>query len=572
MDDRNCSILGIFASLPIREAGPSTLDKDHDMAVTSPSETVVHLHRAGCSLLLEITDGALPAVVHWGGELEPQTAESAHHLVLATRTHAGPNAVDTAVRVALVPEHSTGWVGRPGLRGSRGGVGWSTRFTVTSVTLDGAPVDGFVDAGPGLLVVEAEDAEAQLGLRIELELLDSGLIRARARVTNLGPSYALEDLVLALPVPAQASEVFDFAGRWGMERLAQRRAFTVGTHLREGRKGRTGADAATLLHVVEPGTDFARGEAWAVHTAWSGNHTHYAERTFTDDRVIGGGELLLPGEVSLGTGQSYETPWVYAAYGVGLDAVAHRFHRYLRGRARHPGHDRPVTLNVWEAVYFDHDAARLIELAERAAEVGIERFVLDDGWFGSRRDDWRGLGDWVVSDEVWPTGLHPLVDAVRGLGMQFGLWFEPEMVNPDSDVARAHPDWIMSARSQWPVESRHQQVLNLGIPEAYRHVRDQILALLDEYKIDYIKWDHNRDLIEAGDQHAGGRRGCTRRPPRCTGCSTRSAPPTRIWRSSPARPAGRGWTWGSSSARIGCGCRIASTRSNASGCCAGPGS
>ncbi|SDP80642.1 Melibiase [Arthrobacter sp. ok909] len=166
-----------------------------------------------------------------------------------------------------------------------------------------------------------------------------------------------------------------------------------------------------------------------------------------------------------------------------------------------------MTLNVWEAVYFDHDEDKLIDLAERAAAIGVERYVLDDGWFGSRRDDTSGLGDWVVSADVWPTGLHPLVDRVDELGMQFGLWFEPEMVNPDSDVARAHPEWIMAARTALPVESRHQQVLNLGIPEAYEHVKKQILAIVAEYPIDYIKWDHNRDLIEAGNQLDGGRPG-----------------------------------------------------------------
>ena len=164
-----------------------------------------------------------------------------------------------------------------------------------------------------------------------------------------------------------------------------------------------------------------------------------------------------------------------------------------------------MTLNVWEAVYFDHDLDRLLDLAERAAALGVERYVLDDGWFGARRHDRAGLGDWVVSTDVWPRGLHPLVDRVRKLGMQFGLWFEPEMVNPDSDLARAHPDWIMAARADWPVESRNQQVLNLAIPGAYEHVKSQILAVLDEYDIGYIKWDHNRDLIEAGDQTRGGR-------------------------------------------------------------------
>jgi alpha-galactosidase len=252
---------------------------------------------------------------------------------------------------------------------------------------------------------------------------------------------------------------------------------------------------------------FGTGDVWAVHTAWSGNHTHYAERVFTGEQRLGGGELLLPGEVRLDTGESYRSPWVYAAYGAGLDAVARRFHAHLRAREPRVSTARPVTLNVWEAVYFDHDTARLIDLAERAAAAGVERYVLDDGWFGARRHDRSGLGDWVVSPDVWPQGLHPLVDRVRKLGMQFGLWFEPEMVNPDSDVARAHPEWIMAARAEWPVESRHQHVLNLGIPEAYEHVKGQILAVLGEYDIGYVKWDHNRDLIEAGTQTDGGRPG-----------------------------------------------------------------
>jgi alpha-galactosidase len=278
-------------------------------------------------------------------------------------------------------------------------------------------------------------------------------------------------------------------------------------HLRENRRGRTGADSAYVLHAGPAGFGFAAGRVHAVHAAWSGNHVHYAERVATGECLLGGGELLLPGEIRLATGETYTSPWLYGAFGEGLDEVAHRFHRHLRARPRLVSAQRPVTLNVWEAVYFAHDRERLLDLADRAAEIGVERFVLDDGWFGARRDDRAGLGDWVVSDEVWPDGLHPLVDRVRKLGMQFGLWFEPEMVNLDSDVARAHPEWIMSARPEWPVESRHQQVLNLGIPEAYAHVKDQILALLGEYDIGYVKWDHNRDLTEAGTQADGGRPG-----------------------------------------------------------------
>jgi alpha-galactosidase len=162
-----------------------------------------------------------------------------------------------------------------------------------------------------------------------------------------------------------------------------------------------------------------------------------------------------------------------------------------------------VTINVWEAVYFDHDLDRLVDLAERAADLGVERYVLDDGWFGARRNDRAGLGDWTVSPDVWPDGLHPLVDKVTELGMEFGLWFEPEMVNLDSDAARAHPEWVMATGGRLPVESRSQQVINLGIPACYAYIRDAIFAILAEYRIGYLKWDHNRDLIDAGTAPSG---------------------------------------------------------------------
>ncbi|MGI3782543.1 MAG: alpha-galactosidase, partial [Janthinobacterium lividum] len=452
--------------------------------------------------------GRLPSVLHWGAELPRLTDDDALALTEAVAPVAAPSAIDDPVAVALLPEHWTGWTGRPGLSGSRAGAGWSPKFTVSALTLDGGALPlapGVVNHGPGTLEVHACDPEAALDLDLTVELTPEGLVRMRARLTNTAAdAYGLADLVLALPVPAVAREILDLAGRWGKERVPQRRSLDVGTHLREGRRGRTGPDAATLLHVGTPGFDFATGEVWAVHTGWSGNHTHYAERLATGEQVIGGGELLLPGEVVLDAGASYETPWVYASYGTGLDEVARRFHRFLRARPNHPGPDRPVTINVWEAVYFNHhDHAKLVELARLAASVGVERYVLDDGWFGARRDDSAGLGDWTVSPDVWPEGLHPLVDAVTGMGMQFGLWFEPEMVNEDSEVARAHPEWIMATGGRLPVEARRQQVINLGIPECYAYVRDQIFAILAEYDISYIKWDHNRDLVDAGTSPSG---------------------------------------------------------------------
>ena len=459
---------------------------------TTP-DALVHLTAAGVSLVLDCTEGRLPAVVHWGAALGPLDDAELVALAEADVAPVAQNEVDVPVRLAILPEPHRGWTGRPGLSGHRDGRDWSPAFTVSTLDVTDTSV-----------TVEAEDATAGLALRLTVELLTSGLVRTRAAVTNTGAgTYTVDDLTLALPIPSHAREVLDFAGRWGKERTPQRRELVVGTHEREGRKGRTGADAATVLSVGEPGFGFARGEVWGVHTAWSGNHRHTAERLATGRQVVGGGELLLPGEVRLATGATYEGPWLYGAYGDGLDDQARRFHRWLRSRPTHPRTPRPMTINVWEAVYFDHDLARLTDLAERAARLGVERYVLDDGWFRHRRDDHAGLGDWYVDEDVWPEGLGPIVDRVRALGMEFGLWFEPEMVNEDSDLARAHPEWIMQADGRLPLRSRDQQVLNLAVPEAFAYVLERMTAIIGEYRVEYVKWDLNRDLLEAGRPGGG---------------------------------------------------------------------
>ncbi|WP_282820179.1 glycoside hydrolase family 36 N-terminal domain-containing protein, partial [Curtobacterium flaccumfaciens] len=356
---------------------------------------LVHLTAGGVSLVLDCRDDALPAVVHWGAALGPLDTDALTALADADVTPVSPNEMDAPVRLSVLPEPHRGWSGRPGLAGHRDGADWSPAFTVTSLAVTDTAV-----------TADAEDTTAGLTVRVTIEMLGSGLVRARASVTNTADGvYTVDDLTLAMPIPSGAREILDFAGRWGKERTPQRRELVVGTHQREGRKGRTGTDAATVLTVGEPGFGFAHGQVWGVHTAWSGNHRHHAERLATGRQVIGGGELLLPGEVRLGTDDTYEGPWVYFAHGDGLDDQARRFHRWLRSRPQHPTTPRPMTINVWEAVYFDHDLARLVDLAERAAALGVERYVLDDGWFRGRRDDHAGLGDWYVDEDVWPDGL-----------------------------------------------------------------------------------------------------------------------------------------------------------------------
>ncbi|MDR2347226.1 MAG: alpha-galactosidase, partial [Bifidobacteriaceae bacterium] len=459
---------------------------------------IIQLRAAGVSLVLGLAGPNLPRVLHWGADLGDLGPADLAAMVAASRSGEKENSPDEPVTLTVLPENSHSWPGLPGLSGHRAGRDFSTRFEA------GAIVQGRRQDGTQTLRVEAADEAAGLRLTLEIELTADGLVAMRARVTNAGAgTYTVDGLALAAPTPSRAVELMDLGGHWGRERSPQRLPFAQGAHVREGRRGRTGLDAALLVIAGEAGFGFRRGQVWGMHVAWSGNHRLVAERLPSGERVLAGGELPLPGEIRLATGESYQGPWIYYSYGDGLDQMSARFHRFLRAGREASGKPRPVVGNSWEAVYMDHSLEALTALADAFAEVGIERFVLDDGWFHGRRSDRAGLGDWRVDRRVWPDGLRPLVDHVRALGMDFGLWVEPEMVNLDSDLARAHPEWIMAPGRRLPPEFRHQQVLNLGIPEAFDHIRDRLDALIDEYQLDYLKWDHNRDLVEAGDRLTG---------------------------------------------------------------------
>jgi alpha-galactosidase len=421
----------------------------------------------------------------------------------------------------LLPQHGEGWFGRPGLSGHRLNAGSGSAAAGRDWSPVFVPVRSEHDAR--WAAVEAEDKAAGLRLVTDVEAVPGGAIRARHTLTNLGRQpYLVDGLEVVFPLPARVGEILDFTGRQTAERMPQRHRIGDGLWLREGRRGHTGHDAATVLVAGVPGFSFGAGEVYGLHVAWSGNTVHRVERVPSGLAVagdgpspeenivpgattIGGGELLLPGEIVLAEGESYATPWVYlAAARSGLDDLAAQFHGYLRSRPAHPRSPRPVNLNVWEAVYFRHDFGQLAALADAAVGLGVERFVLDDGWFRGRRSDRSGLGDWWVDEDVWPGGLHRLVDYVRGRGLQFGLWIEPEMVNPDSDLYRAHADWILATGHRVPPLQRHQLVLDLSRPEVYGYLLGRISGLLSEYEISYVKWDCNRDIIDAGSGLRGG--------------------------------------------------------------------
>ena len=451
------------------------------------------LRRDGVAVVVAHPAGGLPTVRHWGADPGAVSDDDLDALDAATSRQTHPGTLDAAWRLTVLPQEGDGWAGRPGLLLTRDGAPVFPRWTVT-----------VAEAGAAALDVTAT-AEG-LTLRTRIEVGAGGLVLVEHALTNDGPGTVdVAWLEATLPVPRRADHLTTFAGRWTREKTPQTTPMPRGSTTRQTRRGRAGHDSpwATLASTGIPRD--RSGELWAVHLGWSADVTHRLDRLTEHTTLLGAGELLRPAEVRLAPGEEYRAPVAFFAWSdAGLDGVSARFHTWLRARPQHPRSARPLVLNTWEAVYFDHDPDRLAALARRAAQVGVERFVLDDGWFHDRRDDTRGLGDWVVDPAVWPQGLEPLAGLVHSLGMQLGLWFEPEMVNLDSDLARAHPEWLLHARplaAPDGVSWRNQHVLDLAEPAAWEHVRSQVDALVGRLGIDFIKWDHNRDLAEP--VHAG---------------------------------------------------------------------
>ena len=461
------------------------------------------LDGARCTLLLLSRDGGLPEIVHWGARLPPLSEADAR----AIRDRAvAPNALDEDVPFArLFPALGAGTFGAPALAAHRHGVDWTADFSLRDV-----------DQADGRLTLRGRDDTLGADLTLALHLpADGDVLEMTADIAvDEGVTLRVDHFAAgAVLLPPRASELRTFGARWGHEFAEHRATVGHGALLIENRRGRTSHDRAPLLVAGTPGLAEEAGEAWAVHLGWSGNHRTVAERLPDGALSVACGALLHPGEGQLAADEPMFSPPVYAAYSPdGSAGVARALHRHARRHVlRWPGGamaPRPVTLNTWEGTYFAHDEARLMAQAEAAKKLGIERFVLDDGWMKGRHDATAGLGDWTPDPDKYPRGLGPLAAHVEGLGMQFGLWVEPEMANPDSDAYRADPDAVLHVAGRPRRTARHQLVRDIARLDVFEPVCRALEHLLDTLPISYLKWDMNRDLDAAGD--AGGRAGYDR--------------------------------------------------------------
>lgn len=477
------------------------------MNTSAHQAPLVHLRRGGVSFVLELA-WPVPRVVHWGSDLGNLGVDALEGLRLTSIPSVTHSSTDLPRHLSIVPTEADAWSGTPGIEGWLSPSGRAAlRFELKDVAV----------ADEHSVSVRLEEREARLELQLDYAMDDSGVLSVGGELAFRADAedhrqLDLSGVTVLLPLPERASELVDFTGKWSRERSPQRRSIQHGTILHQSRRGRPSLDSPYLYLAGTKGFDFRHGEIWAAHVAWSGNQRYLVEQlpegAGAFRSVLGGGELLLPGEVVVRKDVGYRIPTVFFAWSdEGMDGIAARFHTLLRSRPNHPASPRPLVLNTWEAVYFDHDLPKLLELVDRAAEVGVERVVLDDGWFLGRRHDRTGLGDWFVDPSVWPDGLAPFVERVRRHGMQFGLWFEPEMVNLTSRIAIDHPEWILAPSAGAGPAMRHQHVLNLAHQDAWEYLLDRLDRLVSEYTIDYIKWDHNRELHEASRRDAGDRAG-----------------------------------------------------------------
>ena len=454
------------------------------------------LHSRNCSLVIDCRGNA-PAILYWGSRLSEATSPDMLSL-LATRQELQACQAQE-VLIALSPEAAAGFMGSPGVQMHRSGRQWAIYTKTKSVNL----VDDQLT-----IISQCHGAEIQLTHCLALHA-STDVLTATTAITNIGSSALWLDRCDApcIPVPMRYNKILGFTGRWANEFQQVSIDRFPGAYVRENRSGRTSHDSFPGIVVHTEDTNESSGSAYGLHLGWSGNHQLRIEEQHTGQAYAQLGELFFPGEMSLEPGEKYCSPTLYGTSTAhGFSAISESFHGYVRASLtdkRVRNKVRPVHFNTWEAVYFDLSYDRLCELADVAAEVGAERFVLDDGWFKNRKSDKAGLGDWFVDNTVFEDGLGPLIDHVKAKNMEFGLWVEPEMVNPDSDLYRAHSDWVLNADPAPLILSRNQLVLDLTRTEVQTYLFERLDALLTEYSISYLKWDMNRAVYQPNNQ--GGR-------------------------------------------------------------------
>lgn len=457
------------------------------------------LHGSESSLVLEApsTDdiNQAPLLRYWGRRL-PQGA------LPDTTWRDGrakpPSTLDHEPAHSLFPGYGLGEGGQAALKAHRDG----RDFVFAATALTANPVSKGVR-------FDLHDACCDITTTLTLTLDNHDVLQVNTSVLNASTQPLQIDWLASasLLLPASVDQVSSFYGQWANEFQWQTQSLRHSTWCQNSERGRTSHQRFPAGLVDHAGTNRHQGDCYGAHLAWSGDHAQQIDTLDDGTHPWQLGVRLAPGELCLGPQQRFDAPPVIASFSRdGHNRLMQNFHAAMRSTVTWPtgtATPRPVHLNTWEAVYFDHSQADLMALANRAAEMGVERFVLDDGWFQGRHNDATSLGDWWPDATKYPTGLGPLAAHVNALGMQFGLWVEPEMVSPNSQLYRNHPEWALAMPGRPTQTARNQLVLNTALPEVQAYLLEKLSALLSKVPISYLKWDMNRDLTQS--QGADGR-------------------------------------------------------------------
>ena len=353
------------------------------------------------------------------------------------------------------------------------------------------------------LIITLKDDVAQLRLKLNYTIYQdyATVIRSITLINDSAETVEINQLASqSLDFPNRSFELIHLNGAWGRERQLTREKIEIGTKVLDSKRGSSSHHQNPFVTLVEPTTTEFQGEAYGFCLVYSGNHQTVIEKdNYSQTRVVMG---MNPFNFAwqLPAGESFHSPEVVNVYSnQGLNQMSKTYHDLFNHhliRGEHQLKERPVLINNWEATYFDFDDAKIHGIVDEAQALGIEMFVLDDGWFGERKDDHRSLGDWYEFEGKLEQGLEGIAQYVHDKGMKFGLWFEPEMISKDSDLHRAHPDWVLSVPGRPRSLSRQQHVLDFSRADVRDHIYQQMTAILDRVPIDYIKWDMNRNMTE----------------------------------------------------------------------------
>ena len=433
------------------------------------------------SLVLSSSGNRLPCVIYWGKSLPSH--ESPDEMIEASKKDWGDNLIDLVPELSILPEQSANFSGQLG----------SKMRDINGQLLSSSFVFHSDKVSANSLTLIYKDKELGLTYTAKIDSMEEHDVFAlEAKIESKNPIIMEWLSAPVIEVSQNSNEIVGYGGHWGGEFRRQITPWVTGTHLRESRVGTTSHAHFPGLLIPASGSSENSGSCYGFHYGWSGGHRMVAEQLQDGRKQIQFGHTE---NSELSPGKSFETAKLYITHsGDGAGGEGRTFRAFVSNSLVDLPKDsiRPVHYNCWEAVYFDHNIEELKEIATIAAEIGAERFVLDDGWFKGRDTAKTSLGDWSVDDQKYPEGIHPLVKHIHSTGMTFGLWFEPEMVSPDSDLFRSHPEWIMGEESQ--ALGRGQYVLDISIKAVQEYLFESIDSILNEYPIEYVKWDHNRVL------------------------------------------------------------------------------